>query len=124
MRKKTSSKEENFLDYIPKRNSRYAYQVNRKGNVEIIVPNRGFFNRMMQILIKKPKCTYMELEEMGSFIWKEMDGKKTVYELALLEREQFGGKSEPVFERLSAYLKILRDCGYIVYENKIKNLLN
>lgn len=124
MRKKILSKEENFLDYIPKRNSSYDYRLNEKGNVELIVPDRGVFNRMMQLLLKKPKWTYVELEEMGSFIWQEMDGKKNVYQLALLEREKFGEKSEPVYERLSTYLKTLRACGYIVYQNKIKNLLN
>lgn len=30
-------KQENYLDYIPKRNSRYSYQLNEHGNVEIIV---------------------------------------------------------------------------------------
>lgn len=115
-------KEENYLDYIPKRNSRYAYRLNHKGHVEIIVENRGALNRLMQLLLKKPRISYIELEEMGSFIWREMDGVKSVYELALLEREKFGEKAEPVCERLSTYLKVLRDCGYIVYVNKMKTL--
>ena len=36
-------KQENYLDYIPKRNSRYSYQLNEHGNVEIIVKNEGFW---------------------------------------------------------------------------------
>lgn len=124
MKKRVTSEKENFLDYIPRRNSCYDYRINERGNVEIIVPNRGFFNRALQILMGKPKQTYVELEEMGSFIWQTMDGKKSVYDLACLERDRFGERSEPVYERLSAYLKTLRECGYIVYENKIKNLLN
>lgn len=113
---------ENFLDYIPKRNSRYDYRMNQRGNVEILVPNRGILNRICQILFKKPKVTYVELEEMGSFIWQAMDGEKDVYELALLEREKFGERAEPVYERLSAYLKVLRSCNYIIYIKKEKTL--
>ena len=42
-------KQENYLDYIPKRNSRYSYQLNEHGNVEIIVKNEVFWNRILQI---------------------------------------------------------------------------
>ena len=45
-------KQENYLDYIPKRNSRYSYQLNEHGNVEIIVKNEGFWNRILQITLK------------------------------------------------------------------------
>lgn len=110
------------MDYVPKRNSRYEYRLNDRGNVEIIMENRGFMNCLMQFLLKKPRFSYIELEEMGSFIWQEMDGVKSIYELALLERQRFGEKAEPVCVRLSAYMKVLRDCGYIVYVNKIKTL--
>ncbi len=113
---KKMSGQENYMDYIPKRNNCYEYRLNDRGNVEIIIENRGLMNRLMQFLLKKPRVSYIELEEMGSFIWQEMDGRKSIYELALLEREKFGEKAEPVCVRLSAYMKVLRNCGYIVYE--------
>ena len=50
---KKMRKQENYLDYI-KRNSRYSYQLNEHGNVEIIVKNEGFWNRILQITLKKP----------------------------------------------------------------------
>lgn len=85
-------KQENYLDYIPKRNSRYSYQLNEHGNVEIIVKNEGFWNRILQITLKKPRYSMIELEQMGSYVWQEMDGQKTVYELACMERERFGDR--------------------------------
>ena len=75
-------KQGNYLDYIPKRNSRYSYQLNEHGNVEIIVKNEGFWNRILQITLKKPRYSMIELEQMGSYVWQEMDGQKTVYEHA------------------------------------------
>lgn len=111
-------KEENFLDYIPKRNQRFAYQTNEKGYIEIAVLNTGFMNRVLQLVCKKPKISYVELEEMGSFLWEQMDGIKTVYELGVLEKQEFGEKAEPIYERLCTYLKVLRKSGFIIYVNK------
>lgn len=111
-------KEENFLDYIPKRNQRYVYHINEKGMVEIAVPNRGICNRILQVLCKKPKITYIELEQMGSFLWQQMDGEKSIYQLGLLEQEKFGKDTEPLFERLCTYVQTLRKMGFIVYVNQ------
>ena len=74
-------KQENFLDYVPKRNKLYEWDWNQKKHVEIAVVNRGLFNRIAQILFRKPKVSKIELDELGSFIWQEMDGARTVYEL-------------------------------------------
>ena len=55
---------------------------------------------------------------MGSFIWQEMDGHKTVYEIGMAVTVRFGKKAEPLYERLSEYIQILRKNRFIVYENK------
>ena len=70
-------KRENFLDYVPKRNKLYQWDLNQKKQVEVAVVNRGLFNRIAQLLFRKPKVSKIELDELGSFIWQEMDGAKT-----------------------------------------------
>lgn len=111
-------KSENFLDYIPKHNSLMKYSINEGGHVEIAVVNRGLFNRLAQIFFKKPKVSYIELEDMGTFIWKQIDGKRSVYEIGILVKEEFGDKAEPLYERLCTYIKSLHNNEYIVYQNK------
>lgn len=111
-------KKENFLDYIPKRNALYKWEINSKKFVEVLVINRGLFNRIAQLLFRKPKISRIELDEMGSFIWQEMDGKKTVYEIGTAVKTRFGKKAEPLYERLSEYIQILHNNRFIVYENK------
>lgn len=111
---------ENYLDYIPKRNSLYQWSINDKGNVEIEVHNRGLFNRIAQLIWKKPKVSHIEMEEFGSFIWQEMDGEISIYELGKRVKERFGKKAEPLYERLSVYMKNLRENDFIVYVNKMK----
>ena len=81
-------KQENYLDYIPKRNSRYSYQLNEHGNVEIIVKNEGFWNRILQITLKKPRYSMIELEQMGSInldTGVEKKGEQIYYAAKLIE---------------------------------------
>lgn len=111
-------KQENFLDYIPKRNVLYKWEMNGKNHVEVAVKNRGMFNRIAQLLFRKPKVSKIELDELGSFIWQQLDGTKTVYEIGNAVKEQFGRKAEPLYERLCEYIKILHNNRFIVYENK------
>jgi hypothetical protein len=44
----------------------------------------------------------------------------TVYEIGQRVKEQFGDKAEPLYERLSTYIKILHENKFVVYMNKIK----
>lgn len=111
---------ENYLDYIPKRNTLYPWSVNEKGNVEIHVKNKGIYNRIAQLIWKKPKVSRIEMEEFGSFIWQEIDGKISIYELGKRVKNRFGREAEPLYERLAPYMKNLHENGFIVYVNKIK----
>ena len=92
----------------------------KDGKIEIKMHNKGVFNKIAQVLFKKPKYSYIELDEFGSFVWEQMDGKKTIYEIGTLVKERFGDKAEPLYERLSQYIKILHNNHFIVYENKLR----
>ena len=63
-----AKKKENFVDYIPKRNALYEWELNSRNLAEVLVINRGLYNRIAQLLFKKPKISRIELDEMGSFI--------------------------------------------------------
>ena len=107
----------NYLDYIPKQNVLFPYRENEKGNVEIVRKNRGLFNRIAQLFFRRPKVSYIELDVFGSFIWKQIDGKKDVYEIGKLVKAKFGQEAEPLYERLTEFLHILRSNEFILYVN-------
>ena len=50
-----AKQKENYLDYVPKQNSLFEFRDNKKGHVEIKVHNKGLFNRIAQLIAKKPK---------------------------------------------------------------------
>ena len=54
-------------------------------------------------------------EKMGSFIWPLIDGKRTVYDIGQKVSEQFGDKAEPLYPRLTLYIRTLKEYGFIKY---------
>jgi len=104
----------NFLEFIPVRAD--ILWSEKEGIVTLEIENKGLFNRIAQKLFKKPKISYIHLDEMGSFIWPRLDGKLTVSELGELVKEQFGEKAEPLYERLSKYISILKSYGFVTFK--------
>ena len=91
-----AKQQENFLDYIPKHNSLFEYHENEAGNIEVKVHNKGIFNKIAQVVAKRPKYSNIELDAFGSFIWRQMDGCRSIYEIGELVKAEFGDKAEPL----------------------------
>lgn len=114
-------KQENYLDFIPRVNVLFEWEKNEEGKIEIKVYNKGLFHKIAQIFFKKPKYSFIELDEFGTFVFEQIDGKRTIYEIGEKVKEQFEAKVEPLYERLSLFIKILHKNHFVVYVNKIKN---
>lgn len=103
---------ENFLEKKPQRNPDINWK-EKDGQITLEIENKGVFNRLAQKLLKKPKISYIHLDEMGSFIWPLIDGETDIIDLGEKVREHFGNKAEPLYERLSKYIKILESYGFV-----------
>ena len=107
--------EENFLDKIPFHKEGLKFSTDENGIVTLEMENKGAMNRVAQFLIRKPKVSYIHLEEFGSFIWPLIDGKKDIHEIGKLVEEHFGEKANPLYERLSVYFKNLESYGFVEF---------
>lgn len=116
MSKKKNVIDKNYLDYKPKRNPVLNYTTDDEGIVTLEIENKGAMNRIFQKLFKKPKITYIHLDEMGSFIWPYLDGEMTITELGVIVKEHFGEKAEPLYERLAKYVQILVSYKFVIIE--------
>ena len=58
-----AKKKDNYLDYIPRPNTLFECNKNKDGKIEIKMHNKGVFNKIAQVLFKKPKYSYIELDE-------------------------------------------------------------
>ena len=107
--------DENYLDKIPLRSPEINWSTDEEGIVTLEIENKGIANRIAQKLIKKPKISYIHLDEMGSFIWPLLDGEKDITKLGVSVQEHFGDKAEPLYERLVKFFIILKNNKFIEY---------
>lgn len=94
------------------------WTVDEHGLVTLNIENKGVFNRMAQKLLKKPKISYIHLDELGSFVWQRLDEEKNIIALGEEVKEQFGQKAEPLYERLAKYFQILDSYHFITWAQK------
>ena len=91
------------------------WSTDENGIVTLEKENTGIFNKIAQVLLKKPKISFIHLDEMGSFIWPLLDGKTDIIELGEKVKEHFGEKAEPLYERLAKYIQILESYNFIKF---------
>lgn len=112
--KKKNIISENYLERKPSRKENINWTIDEEGIVTLEIENKGIFNKIFQILLKKPKVSYIHLDEMGSFLWPMLDGEKTIVELGEEVENRFGEKSHPLYERLAKYIQILYGYNFIL----------
>lgn len=108
-----NKKIENFLEVVPVKNPEINFTTDDNGIVTLEIENKGLMNRVFQKLLKKPKITYIHMEELGSFVWQIIDGESDILALGEKVKEKFQDKAEPLYERLSQYVKILESYKFI-----------
>ena len=112
-------KQENYLDYVPVISPKNTWSV-EDGKVTIHMVHRGFYAAIAQKFFHRPRVSHIDLDAHGSFIFQQIDGKRTVNDLALLMKRQFGKDAEPLYDRLVKYMQILRNNGFIYFAGKDK----
>lgn len=108
----------NYLDYIPEKNPHYAWEMNEKGVVTVIVAWTGFHHLLAQKIFKKPKFSRIELDEFGSFIWLQIDGEKSVYDISQIVEKEFGERITPILQRLIQFFEILKEHKFVLLKEK------
>ena len=105
-------KSDNLLELFPVRNPNIAWS-NLDNKVTLEIENKGIANKIAQLLLKKPKVSFIHLDEMGSFLWRLMDGKTNIFDLGKAVAEKFGDNANPLYERLCKYINTLISYGFI-----------
>ena len=116
MAKKRNIISANYLEKTPVRHPSIGYTVDESGAVTLEIENIGFFNRVAQKLFKRPKISYVHLDENGSFIWLAIDGEKDITAIGALVDEHFGEAAHPLYERLAKFFGILDSYHFITWK--------
>ncbi len=115
-KKRHSYKEiiEKYKVYVPVVTEKiYSQSVDEKGIVTLAVENKGIMNFIAQKLLKKPRVSYIHLDEVGSFIWQTIDGNADIENIAERVSEHFKEKVNPLYERLLKFFEIVESYDFI-----------
>lgn len=107
---------ENYLEKCPSVPTGLNWTKDENGLVTLEIENKGIMNTISQKLLKKPRVSYIHLDEMGSFIWPLIDGKKKIADFGTPVSEKFGEDANPLYERLAKYFQILDSYGFVAWK--------
>ncbi len=113
MKKKKIVIAANYLDRKPKRHPDINWKTSTEGKVTLEIQNVGWANRIAQKLFRRPKVSFVHLDEMGSFVWPLMDGEQDITAIGQKVKENFGENAEPLYERLARYFQILDSYHFV-----------
>lgn len=115
MKKKNKGKV-NFLDFVPIKVQSQKFEEKEDGTIVMCVERKSLYDKLARFLRKKtPKCSYYTLDALGSFVWRQIDGTKDVFEIGRLVKDEFGENAEPLYERLAKFIQILEMNRFIEY---------
>jgi len=114
------TKDDNFLELVPQKNSSQEWILNDEGNVQIIIPRNGLLDRAVRVFYKTPKIMRIDLDDLGSTVWRSIDGEKSIGDIGEILKEEYGKNAEPLIERLAKYINILRNNKFITLEKAVK----
>ena len=118
MKRKKNTNSENYLDRRPLRATHLRWSQDDKGLVTLDIDNKGVFNKIAQVLFKRPKVSHIHLDELGSFVWPLLDGEKSIFDIGKTVEEHFGEKAHPLYERLVKYFQILDSYHFVEWSNE------
>ena len=111
MKKILDKKEDNFLLYTPHR-KHTEYEV-KNGKAILVFHHDKVIERFIRWLVKKPTISDVELDEIGTFVWQAIDGKRNIYDISKDMVSKFGAKIDNADERLIMYIRYLNRKGWI-----------
>lgn len=79
-----------------------------------VIKFKGKFGKWICRVLKKPNYFFINLDEIGSFIWKRCNGKNSIEDI--LEELKKKYDEEKIKERLLTFLIMLNKYGYIKFE--------
>lgn len=89
----------------------------KKGTVTIIRPQNHWIQRVMRKLhIKIPQQTTLTLDDYGSFVFRHINGQRSVYQIGQALEGQFEEAGEYLYERLLVYLNHLDQNEHLIQQ--------
>lgn len=104
-----------MLDTIPERLIKWE-KASGGDLAVLLVPRfrKGLLAKWLQPRLKRPYMR-VKLDEIGSFVWENCDGKKTVRQIGEALEGKFGDRVKPVEQRLKLFFNTLYKSRFVRY---------
>ncbi len=106
----------NLLTLVPQHSSEWREE--KDGKITLLKPKfkTPFLQRKLSRFLRQPQYE-IRLDEIGSFVWRQIDGKRTIREIGELLHREFGEKVEPPVERLGEFIRILDHGEFVTFKS-------
>lgn len=107
----------NLLELTP--TQRTLWETAENGNVVVLVPRfrNEFLVRWLMPYLRSPHMR-VKLDTLGSFVWKQCDGKTTVAAIAESMKAAFGGSTDSVHGRIRTFLLTLEKSDLVNLDSR------
>ncbi len=105
---------EEFLQYRPRRRD-FEWSTNVEGLVEMIVPKfNGNLGKSFCKVIRKENMFTANMDRLGSLVWKNCDGERTVGQILEIVKKEFP-EEKNTDQRLFSFIQQMGSLNYIDY---------
>lgn len=105
---------EEFLSYVPVREG-YEWSINEEGLVQIKIPKfTSNLGKSFCKVIKKNNKFTANMDKIGSIVWKNSDGNKTVKDILEILKKEFP-KEDDIDQRLFLFVQQMKALNYLNY---------
>jgi len=105
---------EEFLQYRPRRLD-FEWSTNAEGHVEMTVPKfKGNLGKSFCKVIRKENIFTANMDRLGSLVWKNCDGERTVGQILEIVKKEFP-EEKNTDQRLFSFIQQMGSLNYIDY---------
>ncbi len=108
----------------PARNSLLTWEEKESGKTILTVPvqeKKGRVARSMAKWMQVPAERYVELDEVGGFVWEICDGKHTVEQIVQLTSKEYKMNRREAEVSVTMFLQMLHERKYIGFYKRTAN---
>ncbi|NPV87902.1 PqqD family protein [Coprothermobacteraceae bacterium] len=108
------ARKKNALDIVPVKRP-FIHTLEENGVVKLKIYRNKWWDKLMHRIFKTPLEVTIDLDEIGSEVWRLIDGHKTIREIGQQLEANLGEKAQPTYPRLLTFVKYLYGADLITY---------
>ena len=97
-----------YLELVPVINNENTWMIDENNIVVITKENNGMFRKIMSKYKNIKDKKEIELDSYGSFVWKKINGEKTICDIVNEIVAEMGEEKETACKRAAIFFEMLR----------------